>query len=155
MGIIQTFFEKLVGLDKIKAQAIAETVESIQMAKQAAAAADEATEAVKSAREAERLAKLTPKELATEKQEPWVSVLTTHVNKENIRNGFFELDWNEYFVLELRKAGYTGASDEEVVDAWFKSLCSDVANEDSINMDRRGAGFINVNNLGNGKTEVS
>lgn len=155
MGFIQTFFEKLIGFDKIKAQAIAETVESIQVAKQAAAAADEATAAVKSAREAERLAKLTPKELATNNKEPWVSVLTTHVNKDNIRNGFFELDWNEFFVLELRAAGYIGASDEEIVDAWFKTLCSDVANEESVSMDRRGAGFINVNNLGNGKTEVS
>lgn len=155
MGIIKTFFEKLIGLDEIKAQAIAEAVESIRVAKEAAAAADDATEAVKSAMEAERLAKLTPKEAATEKKEPWVSVLTTHVNKENIRNGFFELDWNDYFVLELRKAGYAGVTDEEVVDSWFKTLCADVANEDAISMDRRGAGFINVNNLGNGKTEVS
>lgn len=155
MGIIKTFFEKLIGIDEIKAQAIAEAVESIKVAKEAAAAADDATEAALAAREAERLAKLSPKELATEKKEPWVSVLTTHVNKENIRNGFFELDWNDYFVLELRKAGYTGTTDEEIVDAWFKALCTDVANEDAINMERRGAGFINVNNLGNGKTEVS
>lgn len=155
MGIIQTYFEKLFGLDKIKAQAIRETAESIEVAKQAVIAANEATEAAKAAQEAERLAKLGPKELATEKKEPWVAVLNTHVNKDNIRNGFFELDWNEYFVLELRNAGYTGDSEEQVVDAWFKTLCSDVANEDAVNMDRRGAGFINTKFLDNGKTEVS
>lgn len=155
MGIIQTFFEKLIGLDKIKAQAIAETIESIQVAKEAAAAADDATEAAKSAMEAERLAKLSPKELATERREPWVAVLTTHVNKENIRNGFFELDWNSYFVLELRKEGYTGTTDEEIVDKWFNEICRNVGDDTGVNMDRRGAGFINVNNLGNGKSEVS
>jgi hypothetical protein len=155
MGVIQTFFEKLIGLDKIKAQAIAEAVESIQVAKQAAAAADDATEAAKSAIEAERLAKLSPKELATEKKEPWVAVLETHVNKENVRNGFFELDWNEYFVVQLKTAGYTGTTDEEIVDQWFQELCRNVGDDSGINMDRRGAGFINVNNLGNGKSEVS
>lgn len=155
MGIIQTFFEKLVGLDKIKAQAIAEAVGSIQVAKEAAAAADDATEAVKAAKEAERLAKLSPKELATERKEPWVCVLNTHVNKDNIKNGFFELDWNDYFVLQLRSSGYEGVTDEEVVDKWFSELCRNVGDESGINMDRRGSGFINVNNLGNGKTEVS
>lgn len=154
MGIIQSFFEKLIGLDKIKAQAIAEAVGSIQVAKEAAAAADDATEAAKAAKEAERLAKLSPKELATEKKEPWVCVLNTHVNKDNIRNGFFELDWNEYFVVQLRGAGYDGGTDEEVVDKWFSELCRNVGDESGISMDRRSSGFINVNNIGNGKTEV-
>jgi hypothetical protein len=32
--------------------------------------------------------------------------LDTHVNKENVRNGFFELDWNDEFVVQLKQAGY-------------------------------------------------
>ena len=99
--------------------------------------------------------KLTPKEIATEKKEPWVAVLDTHVNPDNIRNGFFELDWNEYFVLQLRTAGYTGDSDEAVVDLWFGELCRNIGAEEDVDMSRRGAGYINVNNLGNGRTEVS
>jgi hypothetical protein len=99
--------------------------------------------------------KLTPKEQATANKEPWVAVLDTHVNKDNIRNGFFELDWNEYFVVQLRSAGYNGESDEAIVDQWFSELCRNVGAEEGVNMDRRGAGFINVNNLGNGRTEVS
>ncbi len=99
--------------------------------------------------------KLTPKEQATANKEPWVAVLDTHVNKDNIRNGFFELDWNEYFVVQLRSAGYTGETDEAIVDQWFSELCRNVGAEEGVNMDRRGAGFINVNNLGNGRTEVS
>jgi hypothetical protein len=97
-----------------------------------------------------------PKTAATAKQEPWVAVLQTHVNPESPRNGFFELDWNEYFVLMLRKNGYTGITDEEIVDQWFSDLCREVGSEENVpGIDRRGAGYINVNNLGNGKSEVS
>jgi hypothetical protein len=98
--------------------------------------------------------KLSPKEQATANKEPWVAVLDTHVNKDNIRNGFFELDWNEYFVLQLRASGYNGETDEAIVDQWFSELCRNVGAEDGVDMERRGSGFINVNNLGNGKTEV-
>ena len=105
--------------------------------------------------EKETPAKLTPKEQATANKEPWVAVLDTHVNKDNIRNGFFELDWNEYFVVQLRSAGYNGETDEIIVDQWFSELCRNVGAEEGVNMDRRGAGYINVNNLGNGRTEVS
>ena len=96
-----------------------------------------------------------PKELATENKEPWVAVLNTHVNKENIKNGFFELDWNEYFVLQLRSAGYKGEKDEDIVNQWFTELCRNVADEEGIDMGRRGTGYINVNNIGNGRSEVS
>ena len=97
----------------------------------------------------------TAKEIATANKEPWVAVLDTHVNKDNVRNGFFELDWNEYFVLQLRSNGYQGDSDEAIVDQWFQDLCRNIGNDAGVNMDRRGSGYVNVNNLGNGKTEVS
>jgi hypothetical protein len=97
----------------------------------------------------------TPKELATEKKEPWVSVLNTHINHDNIRNGFFELDWNEYFIMQLVAHGYTGSTDEEVVNAWFIELCKNVGSEENINMDRRGSGYVNVNSIGDGRAEVS
>ena len=99
--------------------------------------------------------KLSPKEIATANKEPWVTVLDTHVNKDNIRNGFFELDWNEYFVLQLRANGYKGDSEEAVVDAWFGELCRNVGNDSGVNMNQRTAGFIDVNNLGNGRKENS
>lgn len=114
-----------------------------------------AEEEVAAVKEEVRVAKLTPKELATENKEPWVAVLTTQVNKENIRNGFFELDWNEYFIRELRLNGYQGETDEEIVDKWFTELCRNVGQEQGIDMNRRGSGYINVNNLGNGMTERS
>lgn len=145
------FIKKLFGIDKIEA----ETAEAVKTRLKAEASAVAAVKATEVAKEAERLAKLSPKEAATANKEPWVTVLDTHVNKDNIRNGFFELDWNEYFVLQLREAGYKGDSEEAVVDAWFGELCRNVGNESGVNMNQRTAGYINVNNLGDGRTEVS
>jgi hypothetical protein len=96
-----------------------------------------------------------PKTAATANKEPWVAVLDTHVNPENPKNGFFELDWNEYFITMLRQNGYTGVTDEEIVDSWFGDLCREIGNEEGVSMDRRFSGYINVNNLGNGRSEVS
>ena len=98
---------------------------------------------------------MSPKEAATAKNEAYIAVLDTKVNPENPRNGFFELDWNEQFVLQLKVAGYFGETDEEIVDRWFQDLCRNIGNETGVDMDRRGAGYINVNNLGNGKSEIS
>lgn len=103
-----------------------------------------------------RIAALSPKELATEQKEPWINVVKTHVDSNNIRNGFFELDWNEYFVLQLTAAGYSGETDETIVDKWFTDLCQRVGTEANIpDMDNRGSGYINVSHLGEGRSEVS
>ena len=96
-----------------------------------------------------------PKTAAAALGEPWVAVLETHVSPDNPRNGFFELDWNEHFIVMLRNNGYTGGSDEEVVDTWFQDLCREIGNEEGIMMDRRFSGYINVNNIGNGRSEIS
>ncbi len=150
---MKKYIKKIFGIDKIEeAKAKLETEkEALQAARDKAVA-----ETVK-AQEEEELAKITPKERATRKKEPWVAVLQTHVNKENLRNGFFELDWNEYFVVQLKQQGYglDGDPDEEIVDRWFRALCNDIAGDEGINMDRRGAGYINVQQIGSGKSEVS
>lgn len=98
---------------------------------------------------------LTPKEKATAKKEPWVSVLETHVNPENPSNGFFELDWNEYFIVLLKSHGYDGPTEESIVDIWFQNLCKNIGNEQGLDMDRRGSGYINVQKIGDNKSEVS
>jgi hypothetical protein len=118
------WIEKLFGIDKIRAEAERSAV----IAAQAAEAAKAATEAAERATEAETQAKLSPKERATRKKEPWVGVLETHVNKDNVRNGFFELDWNDLFVLKLKQEGYgeDGDKDEEIIDRWFRELCANV-----------------------------
>jgi hypothetical protein len=118
------WIEKLFGIDKIRAEA----ERSIGIAAEAAEAAKAATAAAERATEAEAQAKLSPKDRATRKKEPWVGVLETHVNKDNVRNGFFELDWNDLFVLKLKQEGYgeDGDKDEEIIDRWFRELCANV-----------------------------
>ena len=128
---MKNLFKKLVGLDKIEA-GVAEATKKLEELEATKKAAEEALEAAQAAeqaaREQEELAKLSPKDRATRKKEPWVGVLDTHVSKDNIRNGFFELDWNEYFVLKLKQEGYgvDGDKDEEIVDRWFRELCANV-----------------------------
>lgn len=118
------WIEKLFGIDKIRAEAERSAI----IAAEAAEAAKAATAAAERATEAEAQAKLSPKERATRKKEPWVGVLETHVNKDNVRNGFFELDWNDLFVLKLKQEGYgeDGDKDEEIIDRWFRELCANV-----------------------------
>jgi hypothetical protein len=121
---MQKFIKKLMGLDKIEAN-----IEEARVAlEHATKLKEEAEKNLKDLSEEQELAKLSPKDRATRKKEPWVGVLNTHVNKENVRNGFFELDWNEYFVLQLKQEGYgvEGDKDEEIVDRWFRELCANV-----------------------------
>jgi hypothetical protein len=149
---MKNFFKKLVGLDKVE-QALLETQQRLEEAVDKTA--EHQREAEK-ARQEEIQAKLTPKERATAKGEPWVGVLETHVNKDNLRNGFFELEWNELFITQLKQQGYgfDGDPDEEIVDRWFRALCSDVANDEGISMDRRGAGYIDTSKLSKKESEV-
>lgn len=129
--MLQKYFKKMLGLDKLEAsiqRAEQELKEANERVAAAEAASKEAENASKLALEQEELAKLSPKDRATRKKEPWVGVLNTHVNQDNIRNGFFELDWNEPFVLKLKQEGYgaDGDLDEEIVDRWFRELCANV-----------------------------
>jgi hypothetical protein len=135
---MKQFIRKLLGIDKLLAEKEQAKLETTK------------------AQEAEELAKMTPKDRATRKGEPWVSVLDTHVNKDNIRNGFFELDWNELFVLQLKQAGYgfDGDPDEEIVDRWFRDIVRGMLSEEGMDTSR-GAGYINVVPIAKGKSEVS
>jgi len=94
------------------------------------------------------------KEEATKKKEPWVAVLDTKVNPENIRNGFFELDWNNEFIERLLDAGYKGETQEEIVDAWFRTIVTQMLTEDGVDAER-GMGYINVTPIDKGRSEVS
>ena len=143
---MKQFVKRIFGITKLE-----EEKAELQIAR------DKAVAETVLAQQAEEQAKLTPKERATAKGEPWVAVLDTHVNKDNIRNGFFELDWNEIFVLELKRAGYgyDGDPDEEIVDRWFRDLARNMLGEAGVtDPGRVGAGYINVTKLAGGKAEV-
>jgi hypothetical protein len=97
-----------------------------------------------------------PKAYATKKGEPWVNVLDVKVNEDNVRNGFFELDWNKYFIQQLLEAGYgeEGDPEEEVVDRWFRDIVYNMLSEEGMDTNRN-AGYINVVPISEGKSEVS
>ena len=150
--MIKKLFKKITGIQAIEdAKAKAEEMEK-EAVEKAAAAQREAEQA----RQEAELAKMTPKERATAKGEPWVSVLDTHVNKDNVRNGFFELDWNDHFIVQLKQAGYgfDGDPEEQIVDRWFRDLAGNMLAEAGQDVSRVGGGFINVNKLPGGKAEV-
>lgn len=70
-----------------------------------------------------------PKELANERNEPWVSIVSVEIDPNNIGSGAFELDWNDKFVANLVRAGYKGKTDQQIVDQWFQDVCRNVVLE--------------------------
>ena len=144
-NLMKNFIKKVFGIDKIEAAKEAAKKELL----------DAQLETEKAKQESE-ISKMSPKERATAKGEPWVAVLDTHVNKDNIRNGFFELDWNPEFIVQLKQAGYgfDGDPDEEIVDRWFRDLARNMLEQEGQDA-TRGAGFINVIPISQGKSEVS
>jgi hypothetical protein len=141
---MKEWFKRITGISKLEKDRA-----------EALASAKEARAREQAAIKAEETAKMTPKERATRKGEPWVAVLDTKVNIDNPRNGFFELDWNQPFIEQLKKSGYgfDGDPEEEIVDRWFRDLARNMLAEDGMDTSR-GAGFINVNRIGGGRAEV-
>ena len=86
-------------------------------------------------------------------------MVNVELEPDNPGNGAFELDWNEYFVAKLVKAGYTGKDDAQIVDRWFQDICRNVVMENfeqwEANQPREDRLTLNRKDLGNGRTEVS
>jgi hypothetical protein len=151
--MFKKLFKKITGLQALedaKEQALEEARVAVKLTAQAQAE-------LEAAKAAEELAKLSPKERATAQGMPYVAVLDTHVNKDNIRNGFFELDWNEEFIIQLKAAGYgfDGDPEEEIVDRWFRDLAANMLVDEGMDPSRHSAGFINVVPLSKNRSEVS
>ena len=101
------------------------------------------------------------KELATEKNEPFVSIVRMDIDPNNLHQGAFELDWNEIFVARLVKAGYMMKPDDvdaDIVDRWFQNVCRHVVMEtwEQEQAMLKGVGqYVNTRDIGGGRTEVS
>ena len=143
--MIKNLFKKMLGIDKLE--------ENLKVLKEMETKA--VVETAK-AQTAEQEAKMDPKARATARGEPYVAVLDTKVNPDNVRNGFFELDWNEEFVVQLKQAGYgfDGDPDEEIVDRWFRDLAANMLAEAGQDPNRSSAGYINVSKLPNGRAQI-
>jgi len=96
---------------------------------------------------------LSAKDEATKNGEPWVSILDMDIDMQDISSGSFELDWNDFFIARLMKAGYQGKTDADMVDQWFQNVCRNVVMEtyEQEQSDPK----IRKTDLGNGRTEIS
>jgi len=110
-----------------------------------------------------KVSKKSAKDIATERGEPYVAILSVELDPENMGNGAFELDWNEKFITNLVRAGYQtkpNESEDIIVDRWFADICKNVISE---NYEQWEANqplearprVVDRRDLGNGKTEVS
>ena len=101
----------------------------------------------------------TAKELATEKGEPYVAIITMDIDPENLHQGAFELDWNEIFVARLVKAGYMMKptdSDGQIVDRWFQNVCRHVVMEtwEQEQAIKNSGMYVQKRDLGDGRSEI-
>ena len=105
--------------------------------------------------------KKSDKDLATERDEPYVTILSMEIDPENMQSGSFELDWNDKFVANLVRAGYQmnpKDTDADIVDRWFTSVCRNVVMETYEQYeamltprDR----VVKSRNIGDGRSEIS
>lgn len=101
--------------------------------------------------------KLSPKDQATQRGEPWVEILSMDINPNDPGQGAFELDWNDKFVANLIRSGYQGKTDQDIVDNWFKTVCRNVVLEtyEQEQADPELRRTSNRRDLGDGRTEIS
>ena len=69
------------------------------------------------------------KNLATQNELPYVNIVRIEVDGDHITEGEIELDWNDFFIIDLKKQGYVGDNEEEVVDQWFRDVCKHIVLE--------------------------
>jgi hypothetical protein len=104
--------------------------------------------------------KKTEKEIATERGEPYVTILSMEIDPNNLHQGAFELDWNDKFVSNLIRAGYQMKPDDtdaDIVDRWFQNVCRHVVMEtwEQEEAMRQSGIYVKTTDLGNGRKEVS
>ena len=98
------------------------------------------------------------KDIATERGEPYIAILSMEVDQENLHQGSFELDWNSVFVTRLVRAGYMMKPDDtdaDIVDRWFQNVCRHVVMETWEQEQAMNPRFTRSRDLGDGRREVS
>jgi hypothetical protein len=112
---------------------------------------------IETKKETTRTPKKTDKEIATEKGEPYVTMLGMDIDYDNLTYGSFELDWNDKFVSNLIRAGYQGKTDADIVDQWFQNVCRNVVMEtwEQEQAIRTSGVYVQSRNIGDGRSEVS
>ena len=101
----------------------------------------------------------TAKQKATEKNEPYVAIVTMDIDPNNLHQGAFELDWNEIFIARLVKAGYMVKptdADSDIVDRWFQNVCRHVVMEtwEQEQAIKNSGMYVQKRDLGDGRSEI-
>jgi hypothetical protein len=99
------------------------------------------------------------KQIADEKGESYINILSMELDPGNLNYGSFELDWNEKFIADLVRHGYMMSpndTDADIVDRWFTTVCRNIVletyeQEQAINPTR----VVKTRNIGDGRSEVS
>lgn len=117
---------------------------------------EKVSEDIKKSVEPPKGKKKSEKDLATERGEPYIAILSMEVNPNDISSGAFEFDWNDKFIANLIRAGYQGKTDADLVDQWFQNVCRNVVLEtyeqyEAMNNDSR---YMQSRDIGNGRREV-
>jgi hypothetical protein len=104
--------------------------------------------------------KKTAKELATERGEAYVGIVSFDLNADDINSGSFELEWNDKFITNLVRAGYQMKPNEPedvIVDRWFQNICRNVVMEtwEQEQAMRASGIYVRTTDIGNGRSEVS
>jgi len=105
--------------------------------------------------------KKSARDIATEKGEPYVAIVSMDISPENLHEGAFELDWNDKFIANLVRAGYQMRPNEPesvIVDRWFQNVCRHVVMEtweQEQAMNPQTTRFTQSRDLGDGRREVS
>ena len=64
------------------------------------------------------------KKIAALLNEPWVSIVEEGLDPAQGPSGFyFVFDWNDHWIDLLRKHGYEGESEDELMERWFTDVC--------------------------------
>jgi len=102
--------------------------------------------------------KKTEKELATERGEPYVNILSMEVDPNNMGQGAFELDWNDKMISNLVRAGYQmnpADTDADIIDRWFTQVCRNVVLETYEQYEAMSSRVVKSRDVGGGRSEVS
>lgn len=99
------------------------------------------------------------KQVATLRNEPYVGVIgSDYDSKQGVNGLYFELAWNDQFVQLLSKNGYSGYTDEEVVDKWFSAVCRAISENNEEPADTfvaTSTAYVRTQRLEDGKTVMS
>jgi len=97
------------------------------------------------------------KDAFTAKGEPWVNILRMDVDPDDLSSGMIELDWNDFFIAKLVRAGYKGKDDKDIVNNWFQIICGGIAAEEYEQeiADPEKRRRIQKKQLEDGRTEIS